>query len=229
MIVLKVITSFLLTFFPIAILIRDWKFHDKRTNKHHNITRIIIIFWFIGSIMATIFVWADSAKINELIEGKNTLISQNENLSKKLDKYQKDLYEKEKKIKELEKAALPRNLNEEQRSKLLQLLSFKSDFQIGVVCKAFDTESFKYAEQITNIFKSSNWQVIKINQSYLDNIKSDLGIITTDRKQLETAEKIMKIFNTVGINCKFEKIRKNSLSSIKENTIYLIVGSKLKK
>jgi hypothetical protein len=38
----------------------------------------------------------------ELIEGKNTLIAQNEILTEKLDKYQRDLDEKEMKIKDLE-------------------------------------------------------------------------------------------------------------------------------
>ena len=60
--ILRVITSFLLIILPIAILIRDWKFHDKRTKKHHNITKTIIVVWFIGSIVATIFVWVDSTQ-----------------------------------------------------------------------------------------------------------------------------------------------------------------------
>jgi len=92
---LKLITSFLLTILPLALLIRDWKFHDKRTRKHHKITRIIIVFWCIGSIAATFFVWYDSAQIKELINGKNILIT-------KLDKYQEDLKNKQHRINELE-------------------------------------------------------------------------------------------------------------------------------
>lgn len=75
---------------PIIVLVRDWKFHDKRTKKYHTITRIIIIFWIIGSIAATYFAWIDSAKIEELINGKNKLLAQNEELSIKIDKYQKE-------------------------------------------------------------------------------------------------------------------------------------------
>ena len=46
-----------------------------------------------------------SIQNQELIVGKNTLIAQNKDLSEKLDKYQKDLNEKEQKIKELETQA----------------------------------------------------------------------------------------------------------------------------
>lgn len=103
--ILKLITSLFLTILPVAILIRDWKFHDKRTKKHHNITRGIIIFWCIGSIAATYFVWTDSAQIKELVDGKNTLIQQNTELTGKIENYQKDLNEKDRKIKELGKKA----------------------------------------------------------------------------------------------------------------------------
>lgn len=74
----KLITLFLLTTLPIAVLVRDWKFHDRRTRRHHNITRTIIAFWCVGSLAATVFAWLDSAQIEELIDGKNTLITQNE-------------------------------------------------------------------------------------------------------------------------------------------------------
>ncbi len=104
--ILKLITSLLLTILPVSILIRDWKFHDKRTKKHHNITRGIIIFWCIGSIAVTYFVWTDSAQIRELVDGKNTLIRQNTSLAGKIENYQKDLNEKDKKIKKLEEKAI---------------------------------------------------------------------------------------------------------------------------
>jgi len=88
--ILKLITSLLLIILPLSVLIRDWKFHDRRTKKHHNITRGIIVFWFLGSIMATYFVWSDSAKIEELIDGKNTLIAKIGELKATIDKYQKE-------------------------------------------------------------------------------------------------------------------------------------------
>jgi len=71
MIILKLITAFLLTVSPIVILIRDWKFHNKRTKRHHIITRTILVLWFIGSIGAVIIAWTDSTQIDELISGKD--------------------------------------------------------------------------------------------------------------------------------------------------------------
>jgi len=76
--VFKSITFLLLAILPIPVLVRDWKFHDRRTKKYHNITRTIIVFWGIISIVATILSWRDSAQIDELIDGKNTLIAQNQ-------------------------------------------------------------------------------------------------------------------------------------------------------
>lgn len=95
----------MLAILAVAILILDLKFHDKRTKKHHKITRGIIMFWCIGSIAAIYFVWTDSAQIKELVEGKNTLIKQNTELTGKIENYQKDLNEKDRKIKELEEKA----------------------------------------------------------------------------------------------------------------------------
>ena len=95
----------MLTILPAIVLIRDWKFQDKRTTKHHKITRAIIVFWFIGSIAATYFVWSDSTLIRELVNGKDTLIKQNQELAGKIEDYQKNLDEKDKAIQELEKQA----------------------------------------------------------------------------------------------------------------------------
>lgn len=103
--IFKLITSLVLTILPAIVLIRDWKFQDKRKIKHHKITRAIIVFWFIGSIAATYFVWSDSALIRELVNGKDTLIQQNQELAGKIEDYQKNLDEKDKAIQELEKQA----------------------------------------------------------------------------------------------------------------------------
>jgi len=87
---LRLIASLLLIILPAIVLIRNWKFHDRRTKKHHKITIGIIVLWFIGSIMATCFVWIDSAKIEELIDGKDKLITKIEELKTTIDKYQKE-------------------------------------------------------------------------------------------------------------------------------------------
>jgi len=95
----------LINILPIAILILNWKFHEKRTKKHHNITLGIILFWIIISFISTYFVLSDYDQIKELLDGKDTLIKQNKKLTGKIEIYQKDLNEKDRKIKELEKNA----------------------------------------------------------------------------------------------------------------------------
>jgi mannitol-specific phosphotransferase system IIBC component len=123
----------------------------------------------------------------------------------------------------------PRKLSDEQKDKLINVLSFKSEFQIGIACRALDRESYKYAEQFVEVFEKANWQVLPINQTYLDDTETDLVMVITDKRQLETADKIMMILNNSGISCKSAAIREKSASDIKPNTIYLFVGSKLKK
>lgn len=93
----------------------------------HHPKKEIIVFFILGIFLTFLFqivfdlftISSEEHKINklqqqakelsnqnqELIEGKNTLIAQNKDLSEKLDKYQKDLNEKEQKIKELETQA----------------------------------------------------------------------------------------------------------------------------
>ena len=102
MLILKVSTSLILSLLPIAIFIRDWKFHDKRTKLHHKITRCILVFWFVGSIAAVGLVWNETYlsselnnKVDELVDGKNKLLN-------KIEVYQKDLDEKQKIIEQLE-------------------------------------------------------------------------------------------------------------------------------
>jgi tetratricopeptide (TPR) repeat protein len=169
--ILKLITSLLLTILPVAILIRDWKFHDKRTKKHHNITRGIIIFWCIGSITATYFVWTDSAQIKELVDGKNTLIQQNTELTGKIENYQKDLNEKDRKIKELEEKAkkaergitLTYDFNGAQRKTTRPghiSLSHGPEIEIFKKMQEFETQK-KYTELVTlceeQIEKTPEW------------------------------------------------------------------------
>jgi hypothetical protein len=169
-------------------------------------------------------------KIDELLKGNATLL-------KNTEQYQKDLIEKDTMIQELErgqknlqKLTAPRSISLEQRKKIIDLLSsHKPEFQIILACRLLDEESLNYAETIAETFRKANWQVGPTNKSFLDNIESDVAIAITDDKQKGLADEIAKILNAVGIKCKLEKIRQESISGVQDNTIYLIVGSKLKK
>lgn len=99
---LEPFTYLVLNILPIIILFRDWKFCDKRTKKHHTITKIIISVWFVVSFLATYFAYSDKLQIKELIKGNEELIEGKNILIKKIDDYQTDLKEKDEKIKLLE-------------------------------------------------------------------------------------------------------------------------------
>jgi len=169
-------------------------------------------------------------KIDELLKGNATLL-------KNTEQYQKDLIEKDTRIQELErghknlqKLTAPRSISLEQRKKLIDLLSsHKPEFQIILASRILDEESLNYAETIAETFRKANWQVGPTNKGFLDNIQSDVAIAITDDKQKGLADEIAKILNAVGIRCKFEKLRGESIPGVRDNTIYLIVGSKLKK
>jgi len=96
--IVRLIIAILLALLPIALLLRDWKFHDRRTKRHHNITRTILIVWLVGSMPGAYFVYHDSTQIEELIEGKNQLL-------KKVESYQNDLTEKDRELRELQEKA----------------------------------------------------------------------------------------------------------------------------
>jgi len=123
----------------------------------------------------------------------------------------------------------PRELTQDQKNKLSKLLAFQSKFQIIIACRMMDEESLNYAEQISEVFQKANCNVGPTNRSFLDNIQSDTGIAVTDDSQQDDAKKISAIFNSIGIKCQAEMIREKSISGVQQNTIYLIVGSKLKR
>lgn len=105
MFILKLVTSLVLALLPIAVLIRDLKFHDKRTTLHHKITRAILVTWFVASLAAVVLVWHETyrsaqldSKVDELVDGKNELLD-------KIKAYQTNLTEKQKTIEELQTKA----------------------------------------------------------------------------------------------------------------------------
>lgn len=133
-------------------------------------------------------------------------------------------------IQELEELASPRKLTQDQKKNLSdQLKSFKSEFQVMFTSRLLDQESANFAEQIAEIFRQSNWKVGPANKSfYTGNIKGDVAIVITDDSQKSDANKIIGFFDLVGIKVKKEQIRENTISGIQQNTIHIVIGSKIK-
>ena len=95
---MKLITSLILALVPIAVLIRDWKFRDRRTRRHHQITRGILVAWTIASLASIFFVWQETRessslkqKVNTLVQGKDELIEVNKQLSSSLEEKTKEI------------------------------------------------------------------------------------------------------------------------------------------
>ncbi len=138
----------------------------------------------------------------------------------------KNVNEFEEDVKKSEDAISHVSLTIEQQNQLVEELSFKSNFQIVVACRAFDQESYNSAEQIADIFKKARWQIGQINQTYLDDTEGDVAIAITEQRQQKTADRLASILNKFGIDCRKQKIREASIADIQANTIYLIVGTK---
>ena len=69
--ILFLIAKGLLLLLPIVVLIRDWKYSDKRTKKHHCFTKAIIIIWCLVSVTSSFFEWKDAQEKKDTARKKN--------------------------------------------------------------------------------------------------------------------------------------------------------------
>jgi len=56
---IKTFTFVILAVLPAVQLIRDWKFHDRRTRRYHTITRVLLIAWIILCLLSGVFYYTD--------------------------------------------------------------------------------------------------------------------------------------------------------------------------
>ena len=62
-IILKILVSSAIILLPVAQIFRDWKFSDKRTKKHHIITRSIIVSWLVVSLVSVVIIYRSDKQI----------------------------------------------------------------------------------------------------------------------------------------------------------------------
>jgi len=81
MLLVKIITTFLVVSLTPFVVIRDWRFSDRRTTKHHWVTKVILVCWVVGCIGSIVLVWKETSstanletKIDDLVTGKNRLL-----------------------------------------------------------------------------------------------------------------------------------------------------------
>jgi len=170
--------------------------------------------WRIAFLLHFLLISVGQVKLS--IEGKREI----ELLETKLEDSRTELAE-------LKNKTSPRTLAKPQREKLIEELEhFEMRYPIVVACRFMDNESYNYAEDFSLVFKEANWTVGEINQSFLDDIESDVTLAVTNDGQEVVANRVARVLNSVEVDCKLQSIRENSLSGIQPNTLYLIVGAK---
>ncbi len=119
-------------FLPISLLIRDWKFADRRTRKYRSLTKILLAGWFACGIFSSVFLWNETRqntvlqeRVSELVQGKDKLLQNISSLSDQIEAYQNEIQIKDQKI-----AAL------EQKSNILRTLSAKIECVLAGKWKA---------------------------------------------------------------------------------------------
>lgn len=107
--VLSSVVFLIILLLPAALLIRDWKFGDKRTVNYRRITKGLIIIWLLCGVFSTYFYVMQTIentelqnKIKELVMGKDQLLGEISSLSKQIANYQSEIQVKDQRISELE-------------------------------------------------------------------------------------------------------------------------------
>ena len=209
------------------------------------IAQILIVILTIFTIWASVhrgnLEKAEKAKVaQEIAQTKSVtgdLVKKNSDLKTELNETKTDLTKKNadleaaltessNRLSDLKKKTEPRSLHHEQKTRLAQLLPPPANFQIAAACRLMDKESCNYAEELIGIFRDLKWQVGPTNKSFLDDIPSDVTVAITEDVQIPVANQIIAALNKVGLRASNDPIRKESISGVQANTLYLIVGAR---
>lgn len=101
MLLVKIVTTLIVVSLTPFVVIRDWRYHDRRTSEHYFATHVILVLWLLGCLGSLVLVWHEtylsgqlSKKIDELVQGKNQLLDN-------LAAYQQDIEAKDAEINQL--------------------------------------------------------------------------------------------------------------------------------
>lgn len=78
--ILKILTSLFMLLLPLAILIRDWKYRDQRTKRHHQFTRNVVLLWLLTAVLAAGLIWYESYESSQLSRNLESLRRSNDSL-----------------------------------------------------------------------------------------------------------------------------------------------------
>jgi hypothetical protein len=202
-------------------------------NSIETLSKLIPIAQILIVILTVFTIWAavhrgnlekqEKAKLTQEIAQTKSVTG---DLTKKNMDLEAELKESKTKLNDLKKKTEPRSLIPEQKTKLAQLLPPPASFQIAAACRLMDKESCNYAEELIGVFRDLKWQIGKTNQTFLDDIQGDVVVAVTEDAQIPIADRILKALNTVGVKASNETIRKEAVSGVQANTVYLIVGAR---
>ena len=191
------------------------------------IAQILIVLLTVFTIWATVHRGSlekkEKAKLaQEIVSTKELTVE----LSSQNTELESELTNTKKELTDLKTKTAPRSLTEEQKAILLANLPAPPDFQVAAACRLMDNESFNFANELMDIFRDGKWEIGKLNRSFLDDIENDVAVAITDDSQKAVSEKVIIALRKVGLKSGYEKIRKETISGIQENTLYLIVGAR---
>jgi hypothetical protein len=229
--------------FPLGLLILGTLAYVERIFEIKWPKKLIILFFLLFIIFSSgnIIKSKRSEDANEITKQEiSTLSKEKEDLRKDLKQAKEnteaskeqitdlksELKESKAKLSDLKRKTEPRSLLPDQKTKLTQFLPPPANFQVAAACRLMDKESCHYAEELIGVFRDLKWQIGKTNQTFLDDIQSDVVVAVTEEVQIPIADQIMKALNKVGLRASNEPIRKGGISGVQDNTIYLIVGAR---
>lgn len=119
----------------------------------------------------------------------------------------------------------PRTLSPDQASKLLASLSDMKG-KVGFFTRLMDGEGADFAGQIEAVFHSAGWEVVPRSATSLNDFTGFVTLFVTGDDLGLKANRICTALNSVGITCKKQEIKENSIGSRLPDTIYIVVGRK---
>jgi hypothetical protein len=176
---------------------------------------------------------AESAKATAgTIEHDNILLrGQQQTLELELSQQREKTATAERALLELKQTVEQRSLSDEQRSALKSALSKIPKIPIAISCVASDHEGCSFAEQFTEIFMSSGWDVIGggVGQAQYRNNLTGLflhitpkGILPSKRDIPPSAVAIQEAFTSVGL-----RLPASFLASVPGASIEIVVAGKI--
>jgi len=130
----------------------------------------------------------------------------------------------EKKLFELQESIKPRRISEEQRTRLMTLLSAASPKGlVGLGCVLGDAEGGTFAEQIDEVLKAAGWPTAGISQATYDggNPTGLFVLVKSASTAPARAAVLQRVFSEAGI-----QLPAYTKSNLDTDDVHIIIGTK---